>query len=52
MIAPQVWKIGPAGLGPPAWARKKRKDSVTKRRNTTPVFNTPDPQNVLIENIG
>ena len=35
MIAPQSQKIGSAGrLGPPTGARKRRKASVTKRRNT------------------
>ncbi len=28
----------------PAGARKRRKASVTKRRNTTPGVNTPDPK--------
>ncbi len=32
----------PAGLRPPAGTRKRRKASVTKRRNTSPGFNTPD----------
>ncbi len=36
-------KIGPAGLEPPAGARKRRKASVTKLRNTAPWFNTLDP---------
>ncbi len=33
----------PAGLGPPAGAKNRRKATVTKRRNTAPGFNTPDP---------
>ena len=44
MIAPQGKKVAPSGLKPPAGARKRRKASVTKRRNTTPGFNTPDPK--------
>ena len=36
MVAPQGYKIGPAG------ARKRRKASVKKRRNTSPGFNTLD----------
>ncbi len=36
MIATQGQKIGPAGLGPPARARKRRKASVTKRRYKAP----------------
>ncbi len=48
MIAPQGKKIDPAGLGPPAEARNRRKATVTKRRNTAPGFYTPDPKIVII----
>ena len=37
-------KIGPVGLEPPVGARKGRKSSLTKRRNTAPGINTPDPK--------
>ena len=42
----------PAGLGPPhPGARKRRKASVTKRRNTAPGFNTPDPKYLIHMNV-
>ena len=34
----------PRRVRAPAGARKRRKASVTKRRNPTPGFNTPDPK--------
>ncbi len=37
MIAPQGWKVGPAGV------RKRRKANAKKRRNTAPGFKALDP---------
>ena len=47
---PRRVKVGPAGLEPPAGARKRRKASAKKRRNTTPGFKALDP-NFLKERI-
>ena len=38
MIAPQGWKVGPAGV------RKRRIATVKKRRNTVPGFKALDPK--------
>jgi len=44
MIAPQGYKVDPAKLESPAGARKRRKASVKKRRNTAPRFKRLDPK--------
>ncbi len=38
MIAPQGWKVGPAGV------RKRRIATFKKRRNTAPGFKALDPK--------
>ena len=43
MIAPQGWKVGPAGVKPSTGVRKRRKATVKKRRNTAPGFKALDP---------
>ena len=49
MIAPHGYKVGPAGLEPPAGVRKRRKATVKKRRNTAPGFKALDPNNLCIK---
>ncbi len=44
MIAAQGYKVGPEGLEPPAGAKKRRKASLKKRRNTAPGFKELDPK--------
>ena len=44
IIAPQGYKVGSAGLEPPAGVRKRRKATLKKRRNTAPGFKALDPK--------